>query len=560
MRIRNAPPVLRLAMAVHPEYNQRYWRFVRDLTAESAGRPATVSREKDNIWKVATQSGDATVRYRIALQPENPTSRAAWHSFLGPTGASVNATDTFMYPLDYPDEPARVTLDIPPDWRVVTALARTGGERELSSRSAYDLVDTPILLGQLRLWSFNVGGVPHRVAYLPLPGAAQFDTAEFVGSIERFARATFDLFGGAPYSSYTFLFQDGAWGGLEHVNSTQLGAQSSDLARNPRHYMGEVAHEFVHTWNLMALDPLGPNEVTAYPPKPVKELWFSEGVTIYFADALMRRSRSTVDVQSRIDELADEISRYIANAGNTHVSPERGSWASVYGPDSAGEYFSNYYTQGRLIAEVLDIVVRDSTNGRRGMRDVMRAMYARYAGKGGFSGADVERVTGEVCGCNIHRIFEDHVRNARLIEFDKYLTSIGLRLVTEVVPAADTSGKRWVDLRITVYQPDSGRVRLRLMHPETVWRTAGLRTGMELVSIKAVPIDSFPDFIRAVRSGKIGDVIPVEVIADGVPRRIEVTLRGYDRTRVRIVEREDATPAQRERRRAWQAGITTPSP
>jgi len=541
-------------MAVHPEYNQRYWRFVRDLTAQAAGGPTAVTRERDNVWTVTTRGGSATVHYRIALEPANPASRPAWHSFLTSTGASVNSTDTFMYPLDFPNEPAQITLAIPAGWRVVTGLAlRRGGgsDRELSSRSSYDLVDTPLLLGQLRLWSFNVRGIPHRVAYWPLPNAVPFDTTEFVAAIERFAGATLELFGGAPYSSYTFLFQDGAWGGLEHVSSAQLGAQSADLARNPRHDMGEIAHEFVHTWNLMALDPQGPNKVTAEPPAPLRELWFSEGFTMYFAQVLMRKSASTIDDRSRIDELAQEITRYYANAGNTLVSPERGSWASIYGPDSAGDYLSNYYTQGRLVAEMLDIVVRDSTNGRRGMRDVMRRMYELYAHKRGYTGADVERVTNEVCGCNVHRIFEDHIRNARPIEFNNYLTRLGLQAVVESSPAVDTAGTPYADLRISAYQPETGRMRVRIMHPQSVWRSAGLATRMELVAMKGIPIDSFPDFRRAIRSVRLGDVVPVDVIADGAPRRVMVTVTGYERPRVRIVERPDATDAERRRRRDW---------
>jgi predicted metalloprotease with PDZ domain len=463
-----------------------------------------------------------------------------------------------MYPLDYPNESARITLDIPARWRVITTFAERGSPRELAARDSYDLVDSPLLLGELRLWSFDVRGVQHRVAYWPLPNAAPFDTTEFVGAIERFAHSTFELFGGAPYSSYTFMFQDGAWGGLEHVNSAQLGAQSSDLARNPRHYMGEIAHEFFHTWNLMALDPLGPNKVMADPPTPVKELWFSEGVTMYFAEMLMRRSGSTIDSRSRIDELADEISYYYANAGNTLISPERGSWASVFGPDSM-EVQSSYYTQGRLIAEMLDIIVGDSTNGRRGMRDVMQAMYSRYAGKRGYTGADVERVTNEVCGCNVHEFFENHVRNARPIDFNRYLSSLGLRAVIDTVPAADTAGTRYPDLRISVYGRESNRMRVRILDPRTVWHAAGLRTRMELVAIKGIPIDSFPDFRRAIRSVRIGEVVPVDVIVDGAPRRIEVTVTGYNRTRVRIVDRPDATPAQRARHRVWEEPQAAPA-
>src|SRR5687767_2083787 len=39
MRVRNAPDTFRVAMAAHPEYDDRYWRFVEGLRVEGPGRP-----------------------------------------------------------------------------------------------------------------------------------------------------------------------------------------------------------------------------------------------------------------------------------------------------------------------------------------------------------------------------------------------------------------------------------------------------------------------------------------------------------------------------------------
>ena len=45
MRISAAPQTMRLAMAVHPEYNDRFWRYLKDLRAESSGRPVSSASE-----------------------------------------------------------------------------------------------------------------------------------------------------------------------------------------------------------------------------------------------------------------------------------------------------------------------------------------------------------------------------------------------------------------------------------------------------------------------------------------------------------------------------------
>jgi predicted metalloprotease with PDZ domain len=564
IEIGGAPRSIRLAMAIHPEYNDRFWRYVRNLRAESVGKPTRLvfASEAENAWRVYTRNGYAIVRYRIQLPREDPSNRAVWHTTLRKDGASINSTDTFLYLTDFPQAPVKVTLNIPQHWTIASALYRpsavvwvdaTGVHNPPLEGTATALLDSPILLGNLRTWGFAVQGVPHNIAYWPLPTATPFDTTEFVSAIERLAQQAFAVFGKAPYDSYTFLIEDGAWGGLEHVGSVSIGVQSGDLAKDPRHYMGEIAHEYFHTWNLVALNPRGLLTASADPPTHTRELWWSEGATMYYSETLQRRAGIPEGGKTRLRELEEEIDFWHGNAGNSFLSPERGSWASIDPPDATGDYRSNYYTQGRLIAYALDLIIADSTRGSRGIDDAMRLMYDRFAKKRAFTGVDIERAVHEVCQCNVHRFFEDHVRAAKPIDFNPLLAPLGLRVVLATAPVADSTGARYPDLRITAYDLPTGRMRVRILDPRTLWTSAGLHTGMEWVSLNRIPIDSFPDFRRAIRSIRLGDVVPVEVVRNGVTQQINVRVTGYDRTRARVVEIPDATPAQLERRRAWLA-------
>jgi predicted metalloprotease with PDZ domain len=137
---------------------------------------------------------------------------------------------------------------------------------------------------RIRTWRFTTDGVPHRVVYWPLADATPFDTAAFVGNVERLARQTVALFGRAPYREYAFLFQDGAYGGLEHRNSVTLGAPSADLARDPKWLLAETAHEFIHTWNLMRIHPAEYGDVDYRTQPRTRGLWWSEGLTMFYAD------------------------------------------------------------------------------------------------------------------------------------------------------------------------------------------------------------------------------------------------------------------------------------
>src|SRR5438876_11790775 len=85
---------------------------------------------------------------------------------------------------------------------------------------------------------------------------------------------------------------------------------------------------------------------------------------------------------------------------------------SAYGaePGALGDYSASTHLQGELLGTMLDLIVRDATNGARSMDDVMRAMLERFSGERGFAGRDIERTVAAVCGCDVRPFFETHVR------------------------------------------------------------------------------------------------------------------------------------------------------
>jgi predicted metalloprotease with PDZ domain len=563
MVIAGAPRSIRLAMAIHPEYNDRFWRYVRGLRAESVGKPAHLAFaiEADNAWRIYTRNGYAIVHYRIELPRENPSNRPVWHTTLRADGASINSTDTFLYLTDFPLAHTEVSLDIPADWSIASSLFHPVAVSIANGTRSYEppfggttaaLLDSPILLGALRGWSVDIKGASNRIVYWPVPNAVPFDTIQFVDAIRKVAEQAIDVFGKPPYAAYTFLLEDGAYGALEHMNSVTIGMPSRDLAKDPRAYLAELAHEFLHTWNLVRLYPEGRGTLSDRDPEHSTGLWLSEGVTMYYADALLERAGFPERGMLRADLVAEELESYYGNPGNRLISPEVASERAVDTTGINGDYQPNYYVQGRLIGTALDLIIRDSTNGRRGLDDLMRALYSRYAMKHGFTTDDVEHVASEVCACNLHPFFDDYVRNARSPDFDRYFRSIGLQLVADTIPAADSTGARLPDTRIWAYAPKKrGPMRVMIQDPTSVWAKAGLHTGDEIVSFNSAPIDSIPEFRRAIRAVRLGDVVPVSIVRRGGPALLNVRVTGYDRVRVRIVEVPDATPPQRERRRLW---------
>lgn len=557
--LRNLPDTFRLAMAAHPEYDDRYWRHVVDLRAETPQGPASIAREDSAVWRVITRGGDATIRYRIQLPPPPRPPRAAWRPHLTDTGALVGGPHSFMYVVGEEQTPAHVRLDLPVGWDIATGLDRTADARTYYAANVETLMDSPVLVGRFRSWNFQVDGVPHRVAYWPSPGAVPFDSAALVGDLQGLVHQAAALFGRLPYREYTFMFEDDAYGGLEHANSVTLGVQSTDLVRDPRSHLPETAHEFVHTWNLMRIRPAEYRGVDYRTQPPTPGLWFSEGLTMFYADLLLRRAGLPARDSTRIAHLERLIGRYLASPGNWRISAEAVSRVAYNAePGSLGDLSASTHLQGEVIGTMLDLAIRGATDGDRSMDDVMRLLMERFSGPGkpGFVGRDIERAVRNVCECDVSPLFDQHVRRGgRPIDFDRYLGLIGLRTRVSWEPAV-WNGEPERDLRIFAWEPpDRGRgLTLIVTDPESIWGRAGFHTGDQVTSVNGSPVSTWPEFRAILTSLAMGDRIDIEVQRATGPFNAAVTVTGFSRPTVRLDTIPRPSRRQVALKAAWLAG------
>ncbi len=555
IRIRNARDTFRLALAAHPEYDDRFYRYVEQLAVEAPGGAASVVREDSALWRVVAPGGASVVRYRIHLPPQDRQFRSSWVPFLAPTGGLVGGPQSFMYVVGATLAPSYVTLDLPTGWEIATGLPPTVTPNIFFAPSVDVLIDSPALVGHFRSWRFAVDAVPHRVVYWPLSDAQSFDTLALVRGVQGLAQQAIALFGRAPYRDYTFLLQDGAGGSLEHWNSVTIGASSSRLSQNFQEILGETAHEYFHTWNLMRIHPAGYGGVDYRPARRSRGLWWGEGITMLYADVLLRRAGLPTSDSTRAAHLEGLITRYLASPGNSRFSPESVS-VITYGtpPGALGDYNASVHLQGELIGTMLDLIIRDRTSGRRSLDDVLRIMLARYSAVQGYTTRDIEAAVSEVCRCTVRPFFDRYVRAGNPITFERYLALAGLRPVVTWGPGVGRDGAPMVDLRIFAWQPP-GETALRLLigNPASVWGAAGLHTGDRLTSLNGAAVATMDVFRSTVGRIKIGDTVAVEVSRPGAPFRARVVVTVQQRPTVHLEPIAGATERQLALRRAWLA-------
>ncbi|MGA2383426.1 MAG: PDZ domain-containing protein [Gemmatimonadales bacterium] len=374
---------------------QDYARYVHGFGASTPdGQPLFWDKADKDTWRIATHGAA-----RIAVQfLTDPDSLALELSHVGPDFAFFNGTNLFLYPvgggLDFASD---VYLDVPAGWRIATGLASAGESGHYRAASYHDLVDSPTFLGRFALDSVSVDGRPIRFAIWPDTALTPALWDSVADALRRIAAEQNHIMGGPPYDDYTVLVlappAEMEWaGGLEHRNSQldaiSLGFFAPDRRRG---VLGEftrplLSHEFFHLWNVKRARPaaMWPYDYAHAQYTPL--LWWSEGVTDYYGDVTLARSRLwTVDqfVASMSADVAQvEDAAEIVSAEDASID----TWIKPVWVDEA-QY---YYPKGALLGLMLDIRIREATGTAHGLDDVMRELLADSWGRSrGFTTQDL---------------------------------------------------------------------------------------------------------------------------------------------------------------------------
>jgi predicted metalloprotease with PDZ domain len=552
MRLHNIPGTFRVAMVTHPEYDDRFWRFVEDLTIKTDNSNGNIIREDSAVWRVIKKGDECTIHYRIHLPKPAEGQRPSWTPFLSATGGLIGGPHSFMYVVGHTLAPSHITIKVPANWEIVTGLQSTPDPITFFAPSVFVLTDCPVLTGKLKNWLFSVDGVPHHIVYWPSPNAKPFNETKLVTSIQKLVEQTASFFGRLPYRDYTFMLQDDAYGSLEHSNSVSVGVPSSQVEEYFAGYLGEISHEYFHTWNLVRIHPAEYGDVS-YNKQPLsKGLWFSEGFTMFYADLLLRRAGLPTEDSTRKEHLERLIRRYYNSPGNRKISPERVSMAE-YGPQGMlGDYMGSAHLQGELLAIVFDLVIRDATNSKRSVDDVMRKMMERFSGEKGFTGKDIEQVIKDVCGCDMHSFFDNCVRGDKPVDLDRYLRLAGLEYNLSWTDAEDRDKKPTPDYRLYSFvKPSETDLRLWVTDPKGMWAKAGLHTGDVVIAVNEKPIKGPGELGQLIRNIKIGDTIAIEIKRSTGSATKNVLVTGYKQPVVHVSELKTMNAKQKSILEKW---------
>jgi predicted metalloprotease with PDZ domain len=518
----NSPVVLALP-AWSPGHYVLLWfaRRVSQFSAESNGAQLAWRKVDYQTWEITPQSA-GTVRVSFRYLADAVDRAVAWTA---PNFAFFNGTNLFLYPVGRGfNWPAQVTVRTEPSWRIATGMDPAAGNNTFAATNYHDLTDMPFYVGRFAFDSTQVAGKWIRLAFYPAASLTAARRDRTFGWIQKIFPAHIAVFGEAPFRNYTIFQRSDTLvngGGLEHQASQvdEVTTSGLDASYLPNLY----SHEGFHAWNVKRLRPADMVPYRYDDAQPTTWLWVSEGVTDYYGALALVRSGIEADT-SFYDFVAGEIAS-IAGAPPTAVSDASLSpWINP--TDGSGGL---YYPKGGFIGFLLDVMIRDATNNRASLDQVMRGLYNDTYKRGkGFTRADwwgaVSRASG---GKSFTDFARRYVDGREALPVDSVLQLAGLR------SRSDTLREPRLGIATST---DSTGVGVTDVAPGGAAAAGGLRVGDRIVSIGDVAItddDSFAAF-RSRYAGSQLTSVPLVVRRGGQTTTLQLPLRLVPRVQIRV--------------------------
>lgn len=528
---------------------REYARHVDSIECvNEKGAPLKFEKTRKNRWIVQSKSAKQ-IKFSYRLYCNEMSVRTNW---LDRQFAIFANAATFITSPKRLDEPHRVQLILPNGWtRSATSLIATGDQPHTYWAKDFDeLVDSPIVAGNLEVFPFTVSGVEHQL--VNIGSVHQWDGTKAATDLKRIVAEHHQLWGVVPYDRYLFLnviCESG--GGLEHDNSTMLMTSRWAFRdqKSYRNWLSLASHEFFHTWNVRRLRPKSLIEYDYENEVYTESLWIAEGITSYYEDLELVRA-GLFDQKEYLERLsANILSVQSANGRKIQSLTDSSfdSWIKFYRPDeNSGNTRTNYYSKGAVVAFLLDTKIRKLTDGKKSLDDVMRAMFELFADQG-YTAEDFRATAGDIAGEDLSEWFRNHVDSTTDLDFSD-VEWLGL----QTPGVANTSSKKkpepvhWLGFRTG---GGDGRLLISGVESDSPATEAGVNPNDELIAINGFRVAGSID--QRLKQFEIGDEIKLLIARRGELIELPITIGQAVTQDWKLKPIAKPTKAQSKRLKEW---------
>jgi predicted metalloprotease with PDZ domain len=508
-----------------------YGKYIEDFKAfDSKGVALPVTKTDANTWNIKNAKSLAKITYLVNDTFDTEKGEGfGQNDIFSPAGTNIDAGKNFMlnmhgfvgYFQDKKDLPYRVNISHPQNlWGATSMIdqdASTTNDVFTTSRYA-ELVENPIMYAKPDYTTFTVDGMEILIGVYSPTGkvTAESITAEmktmmtaqktFLGKINATKKYSVLL-----YLSTMAPTDAKGFGALEHPTATTVVLPEMLPKEELLKSMQDVvSHEFFHIVTPLAIHSKEIQYFDYNAPKMSEHLWMYEGVTEYFAN-LFQINQGLITEEEFYSRMAEKIE----NAGEMNdTMPFTTMSANVLTEPYKSQYL-NVYEKGALIGMCLDIIIREKSNGERGILDLMQKLSNEYGVSKPFNDTELFSKITSFTYPEVGTFLTTYVSGATPIPYYTYLAKVGVTKSMEKVPG--NVFLKGQSPYITVNQATKEIIVIPNIELNDFYSNLELKGGDILMAINEKPysLDNIYEMITESITWKENDAITVKIKRDG---------------------------------------------
>jgi len=513
-----------------------YGKYIEGFKAfDKKGNELTVTKPDDNSWKIEGAKKLAKITYLV----NDTYDIEGTHDIFSPAGTNIAADKNFVlnihgfigYFENKGETPYELTVTHPAALWGATSLVDTNASNEVDvfiSPRYPDLVDHPIMYSKPDYTTFTVDGMEILIAVYSPNG--KITAKDLTPEMERMMRAQKKFLGAInstkKYSVLIYLTNGTAtdahgYGALEHTTSTTVVMpEEYPMEQLLSTLKDVVSHEFFHIVTPLSVHSKEIHYFNYNTPKMSEHLWMYEGVTEYFAN-LFQVNQGLITEDDFFTRIADKIKQ----SRNFDDTMDFTNMSKNILQKPYKDAYYNVYLKGALIAMCIDIQMRESSNGQKGILHLMQDLSKEYGSNKPFNDEDLFATITRLSYPAIGEFLKKYVAGTTPIPYEEYFAKMGVTKSKVQIPGNPLL-KNMQEPLITV-NPYKEIVILPNIEPNAFMSNLGLKGGDVITQVNgtAYNLDNIYDLIGATETWKEGDAITVSYKRDGAEKTIKGTVK-----------------------------------
>jgi predicted metalloprotease with PDZ domain len=568
--------IYRLPRVIQGTYSESdFGKYIEDFKAfDYKGNELAVAKVDTNSWSIVNAVNLDYITYYVndtfdievegGIGKEQPFSPSGTN--IEPENYVLNLHGFIGYFDSLKNNQYKLDITAPANFVRTSALQETkttySEDKSISTTSYFapryfDITDNPMMYGDLDVETFQVDDIKIVLSvYSPNKIHSAASLKETVFKMMKAQKAYLGAINSTPrYDIFLYLSEGKddspkGFGALEHHTSTVvLFLESYTEAELAKSMIDVVSHEFFHI-----VTPLGVHSEDIHyfdynNPTFSKHLWMYEGVTEYFA-TLFQIDQGLFEEEEFYQDITTKIQRSLQL--DDHMSFTVMSENVLEEPYKTQYY--NVYQKGALIGMCIDILLREESNGQRGILSLMKELSLKYGKDKPFEDDALIAEITAMTYPSIGAFLEKHVVGSTPINYSDFFGKVGLEYVDGNVETnyVQNAGALIIDPN---YE-DGSLFFNDLVKDNSFWKEQGALPNDIIKSINGTPLSlqNANQVLQDVFMWEPGKDIEVKLFRLGKEIVIKTTTTPSYTTGKSVKPKADATNTQKALREAWLRG------